>query len=64
MKESTFELYDSGEWKNYKVARRPETPEDALHLMQALYDIGMQFHANEPDKQAALDANPMLETLP
>ena len=45
----------------YRVVRRPETPEDALALAQALYDVGVSFNANSDDKRALFDANPMLE---
>lgn len=45
----------------YRVARRPETPEDALALMQAFYDVGMTVYAHDGEVAAKLDANPMLE---
>ena len=54
----------------FAMARRPETPEDALALLQAFWDVrdpgsnGLMFYASEPAAVAKLDANPMLRRTP
>ena len=51
----------------FVMARRPKTPEDALALFQAFWDVrdpgypGLTFYTTSPEAAAKLDANPMLQ---
>lgn len=46
--------------KHYRIHRRPRTPGDALAVIQAWYDIGMEFSASDPDMIAKLNDNDAL----
>lgn len=54
-------LHPTHTFQNFQLARRPETPEDALHICQALYEAGIRFSVYGEEKIERMKDNPMIE---